>query len=243
MATVDDSDLSLSADAPLTTSRPLLVDGQRLDQPTFHNLYEQMTEDFRAELIDGVVTLMNMPVFEDHGRPDASLIGLLFSYSIETPGTILQSNTTTKLAPSSEVQPDSVLRIDPACGGRTVRDPKGYTVNAPEFIVEISSSTLRIDLNAKKKVYEEAGALEYVVYDVLHQKFHWFILRDGRFEPLPPDPDGLYRSQAFPGLWLDEAAFVRDDGRALLAALQQGLASPEHAAFVEQLRQNRANRP
>ena len=32
-----------------------LVEGQRLDQPTFHALYEAMPPCTRAELIDGVV--------------------------------------------------------------------------------------------------------------------------------------------------------------------------------------------
>ena len=40
---------------------PLLVDGQRLDQPTFHELYSRTPEKFRAELIDGVVNVMSSP--------------------------------------------------------------------------------------------------------------------------------------------------------------------------------------
>jgi hypothetical protein len=32
-----------------------LVEGQRLDQPTFHALYEAMPPGIRAELIDGVL--------------------------------------------------------------------------------------------------------------------------------------------------------------------------------------------
>ena len=31
-----------------------LVEGQRLDQPTFHTLYQAMPPGSRAELIDGV---------------------------------------------------------------------------------------------------------------------------------------------------------------------------------------------
>ncbi len=34
-----------------------LVEGQRLDQPTFHALYEAMPPSTRAELINGVVRL------------------------------------------------------------------------------------------------------------------------------------------------------------------------------------------
>ncbi len=47
--------------------------------------------------------------------------------------------------------------------------------------------------------------------------------------------DGIHRSRVFPGLWLDEAAFWARDFRRVRAALEQGLATPEHAAFVESL--------
>ncbi len=243
MATLDDRDSLRADEGRPTVIEPLLFDGQRLDQPTFHEIYSRCPEDFRAELIDGVVYLMNMPLYADHSEPDGVLIGFLFTYNIETAGTILRPNASTKLGPRTEVQPDCCLLIDPACGGRTTKDAKGMTIEAPELIVEVSSSSLRLDLNAKKKVYEEAGALEYLVFDVPHRKFHWFALRDGRFEPLEIDADGLFRSRAFPGLWLDEAAFVRGESRALVATLRLGLESPEHADFVRRLEQNRANRP
>jgi hypothetical protein len=68
----------------------------------------------------------------------------------------------------------------------------------------------------------------------------WFVLRGGRFEPLPL-AEGIYRSEVLPGLWLDPAAVVRGDLARVLQVLQQGLASPEHAAFVARLQQARAS--
>jgi len=59
----------------------------------------------------------------------------------------------------------------------------------------------------------------------------WFALRSGRFEPLPL-AEGVYRSEVFPGLWLEPAAVVRGDVAEVVRVLQQGLASPAHAAFV-----------
>ncbi len=52
---------------------------------------------------------------------------------------------------------------------------------------------------------------------------------------LTAGPDGIIRSEVFPGLWLDPAAVLARDGARLVAVLQEGLASPEHAAFVERL--------
>ena len=53
--------------APAATLAPL-VEGQRLDQTTFHERYEQMPEGTRAELINGVVH-MPSPVGPEHARP------------------------------------------------------------------------------------------------------------------------------------------------------------------------------
>ncbi len=80
---------------------------------------------------------------------------------------------------------------------------------------------------------------EYVVWRVLDRQVDWYVNRGGRFEPVPPPAEGIFRSEVFPGLWLDAAAMVRHDRKAVQAALQQGLDSPEHAEFVARLERNR----
>ena len=173
MATLDD----LRSNEPRPAlAEPLLHDGQRLDQATFHYLYTRMPEDCRAELIEGVVYIMSSPVNPKHGRPHIGLSWFLYEFPMETPGTIAQGDTTAKLGPRNEVQPDCALPIDPVCGGQTGADVHGYTTGCPELVVEIGFSTLSIALNAKKKVYQEAGALEYIVYDEPHSMIHWVCL-------------------------------------------------------------------
>jgi hypothetical protein len=44
--------------------------------------------------------------------------------------------------------------------------------------------------------------------------------------------DGVLRSRVFPGLWLDAAVLLAEDGARVLARLQEGLQSAEHASFV-----------
>ncbi len=102
------------------------------------------------------------------------------------------------------------------------------------------SSTRRAAASAasfhtKLEAYQRNGVREYIVWRVLDQAVDWFVLRAGRFEPLPPDADGVLRSTVFPGLWLEAAALVRGDLGRVLAVVQQGVASPEHAAFVARL--------
>ena len=69
-----------SADPPRT-----LIEGQRLDQPTFHALYEAMPPRTRAELINGVVH-MPSPVGVEHGRADLGTLAWLAFYKANTPG-------------------------------------------------------------------------------------------------------------------------------------------------------------
>ena len=74
-----------------------------------------------------------------------------------------------------------------------------------------------------------------LVWRVLEQAVDWFVLRAGQYERLVSDAQGVLRSEVFPGLWLDTAALLRGDIAAVLATVQHGLASPEHAAFVARL--------
>src|SRR5436309_1302910 len=63
----------------------------------------------------------------------------------------------------------------------------------------------------------------------------WLVNRNGRFEELAPGRDGIFRSEVFPGLWLDPAALLRLDSAALLKTLKRGLASKAHREFVGRL--------
>jgi hypothetical protein len=64
---------------------PPLVDGEQLDQPTFHARYEAMPENIKAELIDGVV-VMAAAMKQPHGRFHGKLIYWLQLYEEATPG-------------------------------------------------------------------------------------------------------------------------------------------------------------
>src|SRR5262249_55067834 len=57
------------------------------------------------------------------------------------------------------------------------------------------------------------------------------------------EADGTLRSPTFPGLWLDAQALMQLRMPRVLEVLRQGLASPEHAAFVAKLQQAAAGKP
>ncbi len=61
------------------------------------------------------------------------------------------------------------------------------------------------------------------------------MLRGEQYERLQPTTIGRLESTVYPGLWLNVAALLQGEMLIVLNDLQQGLATPEHAAFVKAL--------
>lgn len=217
---------------------PILVDGDHLDQPTFHKRYEDAPESIKAELIGGVV-YMASPVPAHHGRCHARLAAWLSLYADSTPGSEVFDNTTLILGPESEVQPDLMLRLASEFGGLSRIETTGLIHGPCELVVEIAYSSASIDLHAKKRDYERLGIREYLVLRVDSRTATWFHRGKSGFTTKKPDSMGRLRSRVFPGLWLDAEAVFDHTTVRLRTALLEGLASPEHAAFVNKLQAKR----
>ncbi|MGP0065528.1 MAG: Uma2 family endonuclease [Isosphaeraceae bacterium] len=217
---------------PPPTAAPL-VDGQRLGQAEFMRRYELTPPGFKAELIGGVVYVAS-PVGREHGFSSADMIAWLVHYRARTPGTEALADTTTLMDDLGVPQPDAQLRILPEWGGQSRNEGK-YVGGAPELVAEVAQSTRPIDTGPKRADYERAGVREYIVVTIDPDEVHWYHRRARKLVPMRRDRDGLYRSKVFPGLWLDPSALLRGDLDGVIAALDQGLASPEHAEFVAKL--------
>ncbi|MGL6097923.1 MAG: Uma2 family endonuclease [Fimbriiglobus sp.] len=211
---------------------PAFENGDRMTQDEFHRLYEQTPPGFRAELIGGVVHVPS-PLKYTRGRKHSAFGFALSYYETETPGVEAADNVTVILGDDDEPQPDLLLRVAPEYGGRTVVNESGYVEGPPELIAEVANSSRAIDLYEKRERYAATGVIEYVVADIRDRRIHHFDLRTN--EPVVPEADGLTRSFYFPGLWIHPAALFSNDTRAMRVALDAGLATPEHAAFVARL--------
>jgi Uma2 family endonuclease len=232
------ADTAATSDAPPAANAiPPLENGDRLTRPEFERRYDAMPHLKKAELIKGIVYMPSPVNHKKHANPHFALITWLGQYQMFTPGVEGGDNGSLRLDLESEPQPDAYLLIAPTHGGQARIDADGYVAGAPELVAEVAASSVSYDLHDKLDVYRDNGAREYIAWRVLDQAVDWFVLRKGRYEPLLVDEAGLYKSGIFPGLWLDPAALVRGDLPAVLQALQQGPASPEHAAFVARLQQ------
>jgi len=213
----------------------ILENGDRLTREEFERRYEAIPGLKKAELIEGIVYMGSAVRVKSHGEPHANMMIWLGTYKVFTPGVGLADNTNIRLDADNEPQPDALLRIEQ--GGQSVITVDDYIEGAPELIVEIAASTVSYDLHDKLKVYRRNQVTEYLIWRVYDQQFDWFRLKEGKYIQPQPNEQGISCSQVFPGLWLDIAALLAGDMAKVLNTLQQGLASPEHQAFVNQLKQ------
>ncbi len=219
------------------TSAPPLNAGDRLSRAEFERRYHAMPDVNKAELIEGIVHMPSPVHFLQHGQPHSDIIGWLTLYRAATPGVVVGDNATVRLDNENEVQPDALLRLEPALGGRSRVTEDDYLAGPPELIVEIAVSSAAYDLHSKRRVYARNGVQEYLVAQAYEQRVDWFVLRESVYELLQPDTAGILRSAVFPGLWLPVDALWQGDLAAMLRTLQEGLVSPEHAVYVAELQE------
>jgi Uma2 family endonuclease len=214
---------------------PLLVDGERLTRDEFERRYDAMPGLKKAELIEGVVHMPSPVRRGQHSGPHSSLVGWLWVYRAGTPGVDSGDNGSIRLDLSNMPQPDGYLIVRPQRGGRVRISDDDYIEGGPELVAAVSASGASYDLGDKQAAYLRNEVCEYIVWRVLDRAVDWFVLRGGQYERLEPGADGILRSTVFPGLWLDPAALTSGDSARVLAVIQQGVGSPEHANFVARL--------
>ena len=213
---------------------PPLENGDHLSRAEFERRYDAMPELKKAELIEGIV-FMGSPVrlrLRRHGQPHVHAATWIGTYQAHTPSVLTGDNSSVRMDDDSMPQPDLCLLIDPARGGQAQVSEDDYVEGGPELVVEVSSSTVSLDLHAKLRVYRRNKVREYLVWRVLNQAIDWFVLQGDDYARHDPGPDGILRSEAFPGLWLDPKALTSGDLAGVLGVLGRGLATDEHAAFV-----------
>lgn len=118
----------------------------------------------RAELIEGEVWVVNA-IHRRHARAHAALVGELFA-ALKASGSplILYANPSTELSDTSLPEPDIVIA--------NPEDGKMLTGAEVRLAVEISDSTLGMDLGRKARLYALHDMPEYWVVDVEARVIH-----------------------------------------------------------------------
>ncbi|WP_459556214.1 Uma2 family endonuclease [Lacunimicrobium album] len=217
---------------------PALKDGEHLTKEEFLRRCEAFPRYKHAELLEGIVHLNAAAInARNHGLPHTLIAGWLWTYKFATPGVTVLLPSTMDLGDEDLPEPDAMLLIDHPTLGSTHESEDGWLVGPAELVVEIAASTRVKDLGLKKRLYEKAGVKEYIVWSTTEQTFDWFVLQNKTYTSLAADPeDGLFKSQVYPGLWLDCAALFKHNESLLIERLQTGIKTPEHASFVRKLK-------
>jgi Uma2 family endonuclease len=159
--------------------------------------------------------------------------GWLWTYTSSTPGTVGHSNSTVRFGSDDVPQPDVMARLLPERGGKSTVTSQGYIGGAPDLVVEIAASSASYDTREKLQTYRRFGVAEYILWLTEENRIEWLALENDEYRPLPMDAEGIIRSRAFPGLWLNVRALLANDLAALKSTLERGMKSAEYAAFVK----------
>ncbi len=160
----------------LSVRPPWLEFGDVLTRTEFERRYAAMPDLKKAELIEGIVHTASPVRADVHGIPHVDLATLLRVYATKHPGLIVADNATVRLDTLNEPQPDLLLMKE---NGQAQLDADGYICGAPELVAEIAASPASYDLHQKKRTYQRAGVLEYIVWLADENRIIWWQLREG----------------------------------------------------------------
>ena len=151
-----------------------------LDRFTYKD-YKNWPEDYRCELIDGVVYMMASPLAW-HQRMVLDLGSQLSRFFEGKTCEPFVAPFDVRLFPQLDESDEYVVQPDVfvVCDEKKLEDER-FCNGAPDFIIEvISPSSKSIDLMTKKNLYQQAGVREYWV--VGRERVYVYLLNQGRYD-------------------------------------------------------------
>jgi Uma2 family endonuclease len=189
---------------------------------TYEEFLEWADEDTWAEWVDGEVIVLS-PASIPHQKL-VSFLNFLIDLFVEVfdLGVVLTAPTQMKLGPGRSGREPDLLFVSKEHRDRVQRT----RIDGPaDLVVEIvSPESVERDRVEKLAEYEAAGVPEYWWIDPDERDAAFFQLgADGRYQRVPPDGAGIYRSRVLPGFWLRVEWLWRDRPPKLGAANELGL--------------------
>jgi len=166
---------------------------------TFGDFIELVSEDQKADLIDGVIYVAS-PENIDHNtllRWFNSVLGLYIDE--RGLGFVSIEKVAYRLAPKTGPEPDLAFVREERRGILK----KGFVDGPPDLALEIvSPDSVDRDYEAKRAKYEEAGVREYWVIDPEEERATFFVQGTAGFAEAHVE-NHVFRSRVVPGFWLD----------------------------------------
>jgi len=134
-------------------------------------------EDVRAELVDGVLYMMALPV-QRHQKILGELYGQLWQYLKGKPCRVFPAPFGVRLDATKEtaLEPDIVIVCD------KTKLEGNICLGAPDMIIEIlSPSSIKMDNVIKHRLYQKAEVREYWIVDPEHDLLQAGVLHEGKY--------------------------------------------------------------
>lgn len=209
----------------VVTDRPL-----RLSYADFE---QWANEDVHAEWVDGEV-IVQMPAGTLHQALVGFLFGLVSAYvRFYQLGRAFTAPYEMRTGASAR-EPDVLF----VANEHLQQIAEQRLDGAADLVIEvISTESVARDRGDKFYEYQDAGVREYWIIDPRPGKERadfWLLGADGKYQPVPLDADGVYRSTVVAGFWFDTAWLFADplpDPQFIFAEI-----AGFPAALVEELR-------
>lgn len=183
--------------ALLTPTLP--ADVSTTDPVSFGQYLDWLTEENKADLINGVIYMQSPPA-DRHEKIFVFLINVLNAYVVRKKlGIVRGSRTAIKFSEYDGTQPDLVF-----ISNANRKLIHSYFVDGvADMIVEIiSPSTRHIDRVKKMALYAEHGVREYWLIDPERESAEFFCNEHGAWQEMAIDANRVFRSKAIAGFWL-----------------------------------------
>ena len=203
---------------------PALVDElQRVlaaEQARRQCFYEELTEDTKAEFINGQV-VMQSPASLSHVTAVKLLSLLLHTYVERHRLGYVGTEKMLIVLPRNDYEPD-ICFFGAAKAARLTPSQRQFP--APDFIVEVlSPTTEHLDRGVKFEDYAANGVEEYWLVDPQLEQIESFLLQEGKFSTAGVFGDGVISSRVIGGFTLPvRAVFDPQVNLRTLAQLTQG---------------------
>lgn len=173
---------------------------------TYEDLCQMPDDGNRYEVIDGELFVSPSPN-KKHQRLSPRLYRILYKQEQAGLGEAYYAPVDVRVHLNGIVQPDLLFLLRDRLA---IYDPGGIVEGSPDLVVEILTLSNRsVDLSHKARLYAQGGVPEYWVADPDAETLTIFVLRDGRYQPVPI-VNGAVRSVVLPGLAVDVAALFAD---------------------------------
>ena len=190
-----------------------------VDSMTAKEFLHISPNDRKAELIDGEM-LVASPASEQHEQVFGFLFSILGLFVAEhNLGIVRGSRTAMRLSDTDVYEPDILF----VARSRLSIVQSAYLDGPADLVVEIlSRSTAYLDRGPKLATYALSGVREVWLIDPGKRTAEFYRISGARYELLPLDADGIFRSQAVPGFWL-RVEWLWEQPKPLSVAREWGL--------------------